>query len=239
MRYVIPVLFGLLLIPSVSFAATLNTQQVGAIIEVLQAFGVDSSTIQMVQSDLAPIATTTIQQSVPATFDPIKTVTPTFGPITVTQTPTQEATTTVTVTTMTDPQNLGAVSSWKLDVVAKKNGSDNRNIVTGSPTILAGTDSLRFEVSVNNPQGTQVKEPVTVTTNDPDLPSSFTINATTDEAAASGGTIGDSNFFCVAKPALGSTVLNGCSNPFAESKGTFSFTFTAQDASVTVPVTVQ
>lgn len=48
-------------------AATLTSNQVGAIISVLQAFGVDQATINMVYADLVPVPAPTTVPAVVAT----------------------------------------------------------------------------------------------------------------------------------------------------------------------------
>lgn len=90
----IAVLAAALLLPSFALAAPLSGGQVNAIIELLQAFGVDSATISIVRTDLTPtttpvalgqqIATSTAPVQ---TFTPITQTTPTFGSVTVQQTP--------------------------------------------------------------------------------------------------------------------------------------------------------
>ena len=60
------ILTAVLLIPSVSFAATLSTAQVNAIIGLLQAFGVDAATVQSVYADLVPPVVPVAQPAVVA-----------------------------------------------------------------------------------------------------------------------------------------------------------------------------
>ncbi len=144
-------------------------------------------------------------------------------------------------TSTTTIPTFGSVVQSPIIQVPIQTPMPNWNIDVKTPygtTAKAGVGPIRFEVNVTDKNGVFVKKPVTVTTNDPDLPSSFTINATIDEAMASGNTIGYSNFFCVAPPSPGSTVLNGCSNLIPVSVGTFDFTFTVEDVSKTVQITV-
>lgn len=75
---------GLVLFPSVTFASSLTTPQVGAIIGLLEAFGVSAQTILVVEAELIPITSSapvlsTTPVTTPAeggTVTPINTCTP-------------------------------------------------------------------------------------------------------------------------------------------------------------------
>lgn len=105
-------------------------------------------------------------------------------------------------------------------------------------SVQAGIGKLTFLLRTYGQGNVFEKVPVTITTDDPDLPSSFALNATQSDSAASNGVVGTTDFFCVAPPAPGATVLNGCSNENPVSVGTFNFIFSAKDFSRTIRVTI-
>lgn len=97
--------------PVSTFAATLTQPQVNAIIQLLNAFGVSSTTINEVQKDLTPnqdspiVSTTTPITENTGTFNPIVQNTPSYGDVSISQVPppvvTCNDTPTVTVTPFT------------------------------------------------------------------------------------------------------------------------------------------
>ena len=199
------ILLGLaFLIPSVSFASTLTQDQVNAILGLLQAFSVPQETISIVQSELQPSSTTTPQIT-------INTATPS---VTITPTP-------VVVPDVVQTQpTFGAVTPVLPTVIL--------DVHQSTTTTSSGTGEARFSVSTTK-DGFLTKLPVTVTTNDPDLPSQFQLNAP-----------GQLGWFCVA-PTYPDFPNHGCQNENPVSVGTFTFTFTVNDyaASSTNTVTVQ
>jgi len=100
-----------------------------------------------------------------------------------------------------------------------------------SPVINPNVQGYSFNVSVYDGADTNrtnpLKQPVTVTTNDPDLPSSFVINAPHQVG-----------YFCIA-PTYDGFPNQGCKNENPVSVGTFDFTFTIEGVSVTKQVNVQ
>ena len=214
MKYALTLLFGLMLIPSVSYASTLTTQQTSAIIQVLQAFGVDAATIANVQAILQPVSQQTVTPPVTT-----PTTTPSTNAPAIIQTP---------MTQQTETLGSVAPSKWTINVETLVDGKP------ADPVVKAGTGKLGLSVTVLNPSNKVTKVPVTVTTDDPDFAdSTFVINQPGVD-----GLPGQPNFFCVA-PHSSPFVNNGCpiENPVATGK--FTFTFTAEDATKTVEVTVE
>lgn len=168
---------------------------------LLQAFGASQTAIDQVRVDLTPTTITiapTIQQ-VPV---------PLFGnpqTIQITPPPMNDATT-------PPPVQPPAVPNWTI------------NVDVSSSTIPVNTGFSRLRVTVYDKNGVFAKVPVTVTTNDPDLPPSFVINQD-----------GMADFFCVAPH---TDINNGCPVANPVTAGTFDFTFTVEDVSTTVRVVV-
>lgn len=90
-----------------------------------------------------------------------------------------------------------------------------------------GSIQPKFTVNVYDSNGVYSKQAVTVTTDDPDLPSSFTINAP-----------GQVQWFCVA-PQYNGFPDQGCASTGISTPGTYNFTFTVGDSSVSKQVTIQ
>lgn len=111
--------------------------------------------------------------------------------------------------------NVPPPPQWSLKIKV-----DNANPV-------AGKDMSRISVNVYDADGKLRKEPISVGTNDPDFPNSFTINAP-----------GQVNFFCVA-PVYDGFPNNGCKNEYPVSVGTYDFTFSSHDATATTTVVVR
>lgn len=208
--------FGVLifLFPSVSSASTFTQPQINAIIGLLQAFNVAQSTIDTVLVDLTP-TTLTITPTYQQTPVPI------FGSITSPQTqpvaPIQSPTPPVA-----PPWSI--LLSVQSEYSATSTGPVN---TVTSPTVEAQDGMVHIMVSAYDPNGVYQKVPITVTTNDPDLPASWTFNADPHKI----------NFFCVA-PIYSTFPDNGCVNANPVSIGTFTFTYTAEGATTTQQVTV-
>lgn len=117
-------------------------------------------------------------------------------------------------------------SSWTINV----------NTPNGT-TAQANVGTIRFEVSVQK-DGAYVKQPITVTTNDPDLPSSFVVNAPFATQLATNGDVSANQFFCVAPLPPQYKISNGCPVENPVSVGTFDVTFTVENVSKTVQITV-
>jgi hypothetical protein len=72
MKYLLTVLVGIMLIPSVSVAAELTNAQSQAILGVLQAFGAESSVIEAVRAILVPKQAISAITVIQAKTDPMK-----------------------------------------------------------------------------------------------------------------------------------------------------------------------
>jgi len=99
--------------------------------------------------------------------------------------------------------------------------------VTQDTNDIPGGVQPRITVNVTDANGVYAKQPVTVTTDDPDLPSSFTINAP-----------GQVQFFCVA-PTYDGFPNQGCKSIEPSTPGTYNLTFTVEDVSVSKQITIQ
>lgn len=187
----------------------LSIAQATAILSILMAFGVDAGTVAKVHDILIPVSTTT-QAFVPVIQSPIIENQPIYfgSTIPVNNQP-----------IINTPMVQAESPKWIIDVSTSK-----------GTTVQAGTGKYGFNVRVYDANDTDKKNPlnvpVTVTTNDPDLPSSFTINAPHQVG-----------YFCVA-PTYDGFPNNGCKNENPVSVGTFDFTFTVEDVNKTVQVTV-
>lgn len=194
----------------------LTIPQVTAILSILMAFGVSTSTVDKVQTILMPTAPTTTPVQVIQT--PVVANEPVyFGSSITTIMSTSSVSSDTMPTQAPQPQ-------YSLLVTKRLNGK------TVDALVGTVTDVFGIAVEVHGPDGKYVKEPVTVTTDDPDFAdSTFTINRPDIP--------GDANFFCVA-PHSSPFVNNGCpiTNPVAT--GTFTFTLSSKDASTTVSVTI-
>lgn len=221
------VAFGLVLFlfPAVSSAATFTQPQINAIIGLLQAFDVAQATIDNVLVELTPttLSVTPTYQSAPV---------PLFGNIISSQTQVAPSQVTPAIVLTQAPVSAmqSPASSWSIlltiqgDYDASTTGTANK--ITANPTVTQ-SGMVHIMVSAYDPNGTYQKVPITVTTNDPDLPASWTFNAQPHP----------NNFFCVA-PTYPTFPDNGCVNANPVSTGTFTFTYTAEGATTTQQVTV-
>lgn len=216
--------FCALLLPSVSSASTFTQSQINAIIGLLEAFNVAQATIDTVIVDLTPttLTITPSYQNIPV---------PLFGSIVNTQTQVipSQATPVPAVLTPIVVNQPSPTPTWSilLSVDSDENASSSVVRNNSNPTIEAQNGMVHIEVSVYDPSGTYQKVPVTVTTDDPDLPSSWTFNADPHKI----------NFFCVA-PTYPTFPDNGCVNANPISIGTFNFTYTAEGVTKTQQITV-
>lgn len=193
----------------------LTIAQVTAILSILMAFGVDGGTVNKVHDILIP---------------PMVNIAPiVITPVQVVQTPVQD----------NAPVYFGSVDPTPAAVapVPIPNWTINVSTPHGT-TAQSKVGMISFQVMVQDKTGAEVKKQVTVTSDDPDVPSSFVMNATMAEQMASNNTITANQFFCVARPANGNWVLNGCPNENPVTIGTFNFTFTVEDVSKTMQITV-
>jgi len=92
----------------------------------------------------------------------------------------------------------------------------------------------RFTVNVYDSNGVYQKQAVTVTTDDPDLPSSFIINEPQNSTLDNPNAV---TFFCVGN--YDGFPGQGCKSTTIPTSGTFNFTFTVDDVSVSKQVTIQ
>lgn len=189
--------------------------QIGAILALLAAFNVSQPTI----SNISNILIAQLPQA-------------TSTPTTVNTTPMTTAPNTQTTPASAPTPSFGSatptVPVYDIKITTRFNGK-----ITTEP--LVGTISDTFGLSVEvSKAGKYVKEPVNVTTNDPDFAdSTFQI-----QQFNPGNNTYLTNFFCVA-PHSSPFINDGCPIPNPVSKGTFTFNFTVGDASKDVQVTVQ
>lgn len=210
----------------------LTLLQAKAILSILIAFGLDSSSIDNIQKILIPpVAEATTTQA--------------FIPVQVVQTPIRENAPIYFGSTQPAPtpvvQSKPMEPKWNIDLQSNINGDrtghDRTQLSDGDSVTVTTNDSLTFFVSVYDKKGNKI--PVIVATNDPDLPSSFVINATIDSQISSNGAVGTNQYFAVAKPYPYEKIANGSyGTGKPTSTGTFNFTFTVEDVSKTVQVTV-
>lgn len=197
----------------------LTIAQATAILSILLAFGVDQRTIDNVHDILIP----PIVNSIPAPIIPVQVI----------QTPvTQDAPVyfgSVNPTPAVPAPVVPVIPDWTIKAIST--GTDGKETLTAK----ANVGMLHIRVEAYDKNGVFQKEPITVTTNDPDLPSSFVINAPLKVAMASGGNVGFTDFFCVAPNATGQ---NGCPVENPVSIGTFDITFTIGNTSKTIQVTI-
>lgn len=133
-------LFLTLFIPSVSFASTLNRDQVNAIIGLLEAFGVNAQTVALVRSDIEPVATSTQATSTPATtFTPIVATTTQFGSVSVQQT--QPAP--VVPVFAAAPQVASCDDTPQFNIVAYTQNDDNSTTSLDMPPTVASSTTYR------------------------------------------------------------------------------------------------
>lgn len=107
---------------------------------------------------------------------------------------------------------------WEIEIL--NNGLPVKDSLT-----ITTVESNSIALKAINKDGAQ-KVPIVVTTNDPDLPPSFSIN---DK--------GQVFWFCIA-PITSRFPNSGCPFTNAVSIGTFDFTFTVEDVSRSIQVTV-
>lgn len=224
---------ALFLFPSLSMAAGLNYQQASSIIVLLEAFSVNQATINEVWGFIAPEDTPLTPPTVATTQDTSPSLQPVFGGTSNPQAqvfPTQVAPVQIQPIATTQPTVPVTTSGWSIllsnqnEYSATSSGPIN---TSNSPTVEAQDGMVHIQVSAYDPNKVYQKIPITVTTDDPDLPASWTFNADPHKI----------NFFCVA-PTYPTFPDNGCVNAAPVSVGTFIFTFTAQGATTTEQVTV-
>lgn len=247
MKNITTIVFGLLILPSVSFAAPLTTTQANSLISVVQSSTTTpasafvplitafsnitvpqaESLINVIQQSPSTPSNAFVGMLLAFTVDPVpsvaqQTTVPQFGSTviptstpTTTQTPVPVVQSLVMTATTTVPQ-------FKLEVL--KNGTEEIKGVLHSST----GEQLGFMVNVRDISTNEyLKEPVTITTDNPDLPSSFAINAP-----------GQVQYFCVA-PTYEGFPNNGCKNDRPLTKGTFNFTFTVGNVSRTIQAIIK
>lgn len=124
-----------------------------------------------------------------------------------------------------------ATPAWTIKITTQTQQTSGQPWVTvadGQPiAVPANTGTIHFQADVYDSKGVYTKQAVTVTTDDPDLPSTFTINAPSQV-----------QFFCVA-PAYDGFPNQGCKNPNPVTPGTYTVTFTVDDVSVSRQITIQ
>lgn len=191
--------------------------QATAILSILMAFGVDQPTIDNVRNilippvvNVAPVQITPVQviqtpvvQDAPIYFgstQPVVYTPPKASPPVVQSTP---------------------MPNWTIKVISEDATTGKKDVPF---TIKAGTGMLKLWLQVYNKDGLFEKVPVTVTTNDPDMPSTWVMNRPWVP-----GAIEFQDFFYVAVP-------DGSFH--SVTVGTFDFTFTVEDVSKTIQVTV-
>lgn len=269
MKTALIAVIALLLVPSISFAATFNTslyygiqdkQDVIALQEFLATQGDFSGQATgnfysltlaavkafQVQNNIAPVSgyfgilsrgvanqllapvapieeTGTTTQAVVPSPAPVKqpiqvTIVGSTQPVNNTPLPVVQSPVVNSQTPSPTPQ-APTPPAWKIDVAES--------------TVEEGTSiQPRFEVNVYDSKGAYAKQTVTVTTDDPDLPSTFTINAPGED-----GQPGQVYWFCVA-PQYDGFPNQGCKSTNAPTPGTYNFTFTVDDVSVSKQVTI-
>lgn len=118
-----------------------------------------------------------------------------------------------------------------LPVIIKPMPNWTINVKTPNGTDVKKGIPMRFEVEVLDKNGVYSKTPVTVTTDSPDMPASFVIN----KPYVAGGS-GSADYFCIVPgwPSTGQGCPDGIATP-----GTYNFTFTVEDVSKEVQVTVE
>lgn len=183
----------------------LTFAQLVAFLSVLTAFGVSPEVVNNIHDILVPKEASTTAVTL----------------VHVNQTPVIENQPIYFGSSQDNNKIIDSMPNWKINVLV--NGEKE------APATIQTTtkDRLGFLVNVYDKANSYQKKAVTVTTNYPDLPSSFTLN---DGKQAS--------FFCVA-PSYPGFPNNGCANENPVSTGTFDFTFTVEDVSKTVSVTIQ
>lgn len=184
--------------------------QIIAFLSVLSAFGIPQPTIDQIQGILMPKTPVTTVQYVPVVQSPVIPNTPIqFG-----STPTNSQPAVIQSPTMPTIEIISTDDSGK-----------------PTTTVKAGTGVLKMQIKVLDANGAFTKVPVTVTTNDPDMPASFLRNVPRETSP-----LNNADFFCVApwNDSMGTCQIE---NPV--SKGTFDFTFEALGVSKTVQVTVE
>lgn len=168
---------------------------------LLQAFGVGQATINQVEVDLSPSSITIAPKVQQATSTPLF---GSLGPVVITpdQIPVQ-------------PVQI-APAPVQAPVVAPVSPPWSIRLIEADTPVQSLQGMSRIRVAVYDPNGVYQKDLVTVTTNDPDLPQEFTINAPHQI-----------DFFCVA-PTYPNFPNNGCVNENPVSVGTFTFNFSIE-----------
>ncbi len=195
----------------------LTFAQITAIISLLFAFNVPPATVEQVRLEITPqSASTTSIAIVPVIQSPITQNQPVYFGSTQ---PTVSQLNTVNSPIMEIP-------TWRIEVPLIDGNTGNPT----TATVKAGTGILKMLIRVYDENGAFQKVPVTITTNDPDMPTSFVLNVPRETSP-----VGNADYFCVGP---WNENMGVCQVPNPVSTGTFDFIFTAEGVSTTTQVTV-
>lgn len=203
MKYLVTVLVGVLLIPSISFAATPQELYVSALQQVIVLLRqqVEVLVAQLSQlNDNQNKIVTALGSATP------ETILPAYTPVII------------------NPPTMPETPKFGSAAVPPK--YDIRLTIENQTSSISKKELPRIEVNVYDENEKYIKKTVDVTTNYPDLPPSFTLNAP-----------GQVYWFCVA-PTYEGFPNRGCANSAPKTTGVFDFTFTVEDVSKSVQVTV-